>query len=203
MATAPRFARSEGPGEMSEAFGIVVLADGDIMVAGRQRDLFSSEGIYLESHAPGPGSDQGALTLDLDASPSGRWIVTHEFTLYPEPSVQLRVYDHEMRSARPPLSVADATSDTERLPEWAGESSTSLPRRSQKPVHPFLTGRGEVPTPLEWFVARRGPGTDEGLSSTPPVSRLPWRRCLLPPTESRARSLRCGGRSGLRSVSSS
>ena len=102
MATAPRFARSEGPGEMSEAFGIVVLADGDIMVAGRQRDLFSSEGIYLESHAPGPGSDRGALTLDRDASPSGRWIVTHEFTLYPEPWVQLRVYDHEMRNS-PPL----------------------------------------------------------------------------------------------------
>ncbi len=106
-------ARGQGPGEISEAFGIVVLADGDILVAGRQRDLFSSEGIYLESHAPGPGSDQGALTLDLDASPSGRWIVTHEFTLYPEPSVQLRVYDHEMRSARPPLSVPEA---------WQGEN---------------------------------------------------------------------------------
>ncbi len=101
-------ARGQGPGEILHAFGIAALANGEILVVGRQSDRFSADGRHLGRPAPDPEQGETALIEFLDSSPSGDWIVSLEFVVFPEPSFRLRASDHEMRTAGPAFTIPDA-----------------------------------------------------------------------------------------------
>ncbi len=96
-------ASGRGPGEVANAQGIAVLRDGRVVVAGLETTLFSPSGAPL-ARLPNEGT---VLTLFIDSSPSGEWVLALERDAGLGRSVRLVVLDSELRRAAEPFVVPD------------------------------------------------------------------------------------------------
>jgi hypothetical protein len=83
----------DGPGEVRWPFGVAMLKDGGVLVAGRTTDVFDRSGHHLRRVID--ESDEGYSTQQLVGAPSNEYVLDFRRGRYPIDSYHLRLLDQD------------------------------------------------------------------------------------------------------------